>query len=145
MAGLSARLNEIVEALPLKVGMRVLEIGCGPGALAREIAVRVGPEGAVLGIDRSATAIRQAKAAGYPDNLSFRVSDAAAFRLEPGEEPYDIALAIRVGALDGRHPKEEAASVVAIAAALVCGGRLLIDGGDPLLDIELPPLKDRKR
>jgi cyclopropane fatty-acyl-phospholipid synthase-like methyltransferase len=28
----------IVNALPLKTGARVLEIGCGPGATAREIA-----------------------------------------------------------------------------------------------------------
>ena len=33
---LSKRLNDIVQALPLKDGVRVLEIGCGPGAMARE-------------------------------------------------------------------------------------------------------------
>jgi cyclopropane fatty-acyl-phospholipid synthase-like methyltransferase len=32
--GLSPRLTAIVNALPLKAGMRVLEIGCGPGATA---------------------------------------------------------------------------------------------------------------
>jgi ubiquinone/menaquinone biosynthesis C-methylase UbiE len=32
---LSARLKTIVEALPLKPALRVLEIGCGPGAAAR--------------------------------------------------------------------------------------------------------------
>jgi cyclopropane fatty-acyl-phospholipid synthase-like methyltransferase len=59
---LSARLAAIVDALPLRPGLRVLEIGCGPGAAAREIARRIG-EGHVLAIDRSATAIVQAKAA----------------------------------------------------------------------------------
>ena len=34
---LSKRLLDIVEALPLTEGMRVLEIGCGPGAMARGI------------------------------------------------------------------------------------------------------------
>ncbi len=47
---LSGRLMEIVEALPLKPGMRILEIGCGPGAMAREMAARVG-NGHVLAID----------------------------------------------------------------------------------------------
>jgi cyclopropane fatty-acyl-phospholipid synthase-like methyltransferase len=31
---LSKRLVDIADALPLKDGIRVLEIGCGPGALA---------------------------------------------------------------------------------------------------------------
>ncbi len=38
---LSQRLQEIVDALPLKEGMRVLEIGCGSGAAAREVCKRV--------------------------------------------------------------------------------------------------------
>lgn len=37
---LSKRLLEIVDALPLRDGIRVLEIGCGPGAMAREISRR---------------------------------------------------------------------------------------------------------
>ena len=56
--GASARLLAIVDALPLRKGIRVLEIGCGPGAAAREIARRIG-RGQVLGIDRSATRLRR--------------------------------------------------------------------------------------
>ena len=62
MTRLSDRLAEIAEALPLRPGLRVLEIGCGPGALARELVRRVS-DGHVLAVDRSATAIRQAAAA----------------------------------------------------------------------------------
>jgi len=58
---LSARLKEIVDALPLRAGLRVLEIGCGSGAAAREIARRIG-DGHVLAIDRSPKAIAQAMA-----------------------------------------------------------------------------------
>ena len=50
---LSKRLADVVNALPLKDGIRVLEIGCGPGAAAREISKRIG-NGYVLAIDRSA-------------------------------------------------------------------------------------------
>jgi protein-L-isoaspartate O-methyltransferase len=39
---LSPRLAAIVEALPLRPGLRVLEIGCGPGAAARAVARRIG-------------------------------------------------------------------------------------------------------
>lgn len=55
----------------------------------------------------------------------------------PGEAPLDLAVAIRVGALDGRHPELQAASVAAIKAALKPGGRMYIDGGDPLREIDL--------
>ena len=41
MPELSDRLREIVDALPLRAGSRVLEIGCGPGAMAREMAARI--------------------------------------------------------------------------------------------------------
>lgn len=53
---LSGRLREIVDALPLKEGLRVWEIGCGSGAAAREVAKHV-PGGRVLGIDRSSKAV----------------------------------------------------------------------------------------
>jgi cyclopropane fatty-acyl-phospholipid synthase-like methyltransferase len=127
----SPRLMAIVNALPLKTGMRVLEIGCGPGATAREIARRIG-DGHVLAIDRSAKAIVQARAASRSEIasgiLSFRHVAIEDFRLEPGEAPYDLALAIRVGALDGRHPEVEKEARDRIAAALTSSGRLFIDG-----------------
>jgi SAM-dependent methyltransferase len=136
---LSPRLTAILEALPLRPGLRILEIGCGPGALARAVALRIG-EGHVLGIDRSATAIAQARAAAddVPSaRLSFRVAEAETFVLAPGEAPFDLAVAIRVGALDGRHPDAGARALPRIAAALGPGGRLLIDGGDPLREVSL--------
>lgn len=136
MAGLSGRLQAIVDALPLRPGMRVLEIGCGPGALARALAARIG-DGHVLGIDRSDKAIDQAHA-GSTDalaagNLAFRQCAAEHFVLAPGERPYDLAIAIRVGALDGRLPEAGMLARAAIRAALVPGGKLYVDGGDPLL------------
>ena len=119
---------------------RVLEIGCGPGALARAIAARV-PQGFVLGIDRSETAVRQAFASPvHPATdglLDFRVCRSQNFVLAPGEAPFDLAVAIRVGALDGRHPAEEAATLKAIAGALTRRGRLFTDGGAPLREIDL--------
>ncbi len=91
----------------MKPGLRVLEIGCGPGAAAREVAARIAP-GHVLGIDRSPRAIAQATTlcADTP-NLAFRVAAVEEFELGAGEEPFDLAFAVRVGALDGRHPELE--------------------------------------
>ncbi|MGE0281592.1 MAG: cyclopropane-fatty-acyl-phospholipid synthase family protein [Rhizobiaceae bacterium] len=139
---LSPRLAAIVEALPLKPGMRVLEIGCGPGAAARAVAAAIG-NGHILAIDRSAKAVRQAREGSTADiesgRMSVRQSTAEDFQLEPGEAPFDLAFAIRVGALDGRHPETGERALNRIAAALKPDGKLYIDGGDPLREISLPP------
>ena len=137
---LSKRLAEVVNALPLKDGIRVLEIGCGPGAAAREISRRIG-NGYILAIDRSAKAIQQAIAGSKTEietgRLAFRQVAIEKFELETNEKHFDIAIAIRVGALDGRHPEIEKQSLIKIANALTKKGKLFIDGGDPLKEILL--------
>jgi SAM-dependent methyltransferase len=119
--------------------MRVLEIGCGPGAAAREIARRVGKEGHVLGIDRSPAAIAQARTASATEIaagiLEFRQRAAEEFELAPGEVLYDIAFAVRVGALDGRNPEAGRRALPRIRTALTPEGRLFTDGGDPLREV----------
>ena len=141
MSPLSPRLAEIVDALPLFPGARVLEIGCGPGSAARAVAARIG-DGHVLAIDRSATAVRQAIRGSAPEVASgrMRVRRAAieSFELEPGEAPFHLAFAVRVGALDGRHPDLRDRALGRVATALVPGGRLFIDGGNPLHEVPLP-------
>lgn len=128
---LSPRLRAVLEALPLSPGMRVLEVGCGPGALARAMASVIG-DGHVLGIDRSERAIAQAIAgsdkAMATGRLSFRTVAAEEFTLNPGEAPFDLIVAVRVGALDGRHPKVGARAWPRLRAALAPGGRIVVDG-----------------
>lgn len=141
MADLSPRLRHLVDALPLTPGSRVLEIGGGPGAAARAVAERLTGGGSILMIDRSAKAIELARrgsaelvAAGVLRLRRVAVED---FELEPGERPYDLAFAARVGALDGRHPIAGAAARARLATALTPRGRLFIDGGDPLRELDL--------
>ena len=133
MSTLSPRLARIVDALPLAPGMRVLEIGCGPGAMAREMARRIG-EGQVVAIDRSAKAIAQAVSGSGAQiaagRLVFRTVAAERFTLDKGEAPFDLVVAIRVGALDGRHPEAGALARAAIARVLGPGGAVLIDDGE---------------
>lgn len=62
-----------VERIP--AGARVLDIGCGYGAVARSIARRVA-DVEVTGIDMDQESIAQAQAADNPANLTFLVGDA---------------------------------------------------------------------
>lgn len=139
--GLSPRLRAVVDALPLRPGMRVVEIGCGPGAVVRAVSELVGPAGHVLAVDRSPRAVEQVVrsaaeliAAG---RVSVRQVAVEELVLQPGEAPYDLAFAIRVGALDGRHPQAGIEAMARLAQVLVPGGRLYVDGGDPLRAVDL--------
>lgn len=138
---LSPRLADIVETLPLKPGIRVLEIGGAPGAAARAVCERIAPGGHILVIDRSARGVQQIErsaaaeiAAGL---LSTRCVAAEEFTLLPGEERFDLAFAIRVGALDGRHPTAGVAARARIREALRPGASLYVDGGTPLRTVPL--------
>ncbi len=137
----SDRIASFVAALPLKPGMRVLEIGCGPGVAARLVAARIGP-GMVLGIDRSARAISQAQARSTTEIaaglLRLRHVAVEDLRLQPEDAPFDLAFAMRVGTLDGRHPELAEQALARIAAALTPTARLFIDGGTPVQEIALP-------
>ncbi|MDZ3830960.1 MAG: class I SAM-dependent methyltransferase [Sphingopyxis sp.] len=139
-AALSPRLQQIVEALPLAAGLRILEIGCGPGAASRAIAQRIGT-GHILGIDRSAKAIAQAAAQSAEliasGRMSYRHVAIEDLELEPGEARYDFAFAVRVGALDGRHPAAGLAATTRLKAVLKPGGRLFIDDGNPLREVDI--------
>jgi ubiquinone/menaquinone biosynthesis C-methylase UbiE len=49
--GLSRHSEAVFPALPVGPGDRVLDVGCGFGDTAIQLAERVGPEGTVVGID----------------------------------------------------------------------------------------------
>jgi ubiquinone/menaquinone biosynthesis C-methylase UbiE len=69
-------------------GQRVLDVGCGPGALTAEIARRVGPE-AVTAVDPSASFVAAAQAR----NPGVAVLQAAAEDLPFADSAFDAALA----------------------------------------------------
>lgn len=131
-APLSPRLVAVLDALPLRPGLRVIEIGGAPGALAREVAAVVGPHGHVLVVDRSArgTALTERACAAQvaAGVLSVRCSAAEDLVLEPGEAPYDLAVANRVGALDGRHPAAGEQFLARLRDVLTPEGGLWVDG-----------------
>ena len=59
----------------LKKGMNVLDVGCGSGAITKDIATIIGPEGVVTGIDISEELIGIAKEKyASIKNISFHTS-----------------------------------------------------------------------
>jgi len=140
-SAISARLLGVVDALPLRPGLRVLEIGGAPGAAAREVARRIAPSGHILVLDRSPAGIEHTRAncaaeidAGLLSTLCAPVED---FALPDGVAGFDLAFACRVGALDGRYPRLYDAALDNVRRALVTGGALYVDTGDPLREIDL--------
>lgn len=107
----------LVDLLAPEEGERILDLGCGTGALTAEIAAR-GAE--ILGVDQSEEMIAQAKKK-YPE-LRFVVSDARALEFE-GE--FDAVFSNAV-----LHWIPEADQVIAgVARALRRGGRFVAEFG----------------
>ncbi|MCZ8519272.1 MULTISPECIES: class I SAM-dependent methyltransferase [Paenibacillus] len=112
--------RSLIEWLNPQAGERILDIGCGTGDLAAEIA---GSGAHVSGIDSSEAMIVQA-AAKYP-SLDFRCGDAQTFRLPDGEAAYDAVFSsaalhwiLRPGA-----------AAESMWLALRPGGRLVVEFG----------------
>lgn len=78
----------------LSKGLRVLDVGCGTGAISKDIARRVGPNGAVLGIDNTEAFVMSGRQTyGDVTNLQLICSDLFTFR--PAEQ-FDLVVAARV-------------------------------------------------
>jgi ubiquinone/menaquinone biosynthesis C-methylase UbiE len=118
----SNRARTIVEHLDLRPGMRILDLGCGPGRLTIPAAQRVGPQGEVVAIDIQPGMLRRAQerveAAGL-GNVRFLQAGAGEGRLGG---PYDRALLVTVL---GEIPEREAA-LQEIFDALKPGGLLSV-------------------
>ncbi|MEE9274356.1 MAG: methyltransferase domain-containing protein [bacterium] len=91
----AAQRAALLQALALRPGEDVLDIGSGPGFLAREMAEAVGASGRVEGIDASAPMISLAagRCADSP-NVSFREGDA--LRLPYPDAAFDAAVSSQV-------------------------------------------------
>ena len=56
--------GQILEPL-LQPGLHLLDLGCGPGNMTREIAERVSPNGSIVGVDRNGSQFPRAQAAQH--------------------------------------------------------------------------------
>jgi ubiquinone/menaquinone biosynthesis C-methylase UbiE len=79
---------QLADLAGVRGGQRVLDVGCGPGALTAELVARLGP-GAVAAVDPSGPFVAAARAR-YP---GVEVRQAAAERLPFRDQGFDAALA----------------------------------------------------
>ena len=80
-------------ALELQPRERVLDIGCGPGYLAEDMAALVGPEGFVHGIDPSPAMLAIAARRALPH---MELSEGDALSLPVPDESFDAAVSTQV-------------------------------------------------
>lgn len=87
--------NDYRTLLPvLKVGMRILDVGCGTGAISAGIAKEVGPSGKVIGIDNTITFIENGKSTFKAvKNLELQHIDLMDYE---SEEQFDLIVSARV-------------------------------------------------
>jgi len=85
-------LQAIIEALPLRPGMHVLDLACGAGFYARRIAERLGPEGTLTGVDinRAYLVEAAAKASGHTGQANNAFIAASFDRLPFRDGTFDL-------------------------------------------------------
>jgi SAM-dependent methyltransferase len=120
--------DNYVTRLDLAPAARVLEVGCGTGAMLRALTRRSGFVGAAVGLDQSAAFIDAARgfaeAEGAGDRLTFQVGDAHALPFESGV--FDAVIAHTLIS----HVTEPAVVLKELARVVRGGGSVAIFDGD---------------
>jgi len=120
IADVRSRRQRSYELVELSRGDRVVDVGCGLGTAAVELAEIVGPEGSVLGIDASEAMVGEATRRHATAGAAFRQGDA--LDLSIGESMVDVYRAERLY----QHLADPGAALGEAARVLRPGGRLVV-------------------
>jgi len=125
----------IMEQLAVKAGATILDVGCGTGQDALDLAQAVGPHGRVVGIDCSETMLEAARARAAQTQLPVEYVRASATQLPFADASFDACQASRVfGHL--REPERALAEMVRVARS---GARIVVADGDlDLIAVDIP-------
>jgi len=119
--------------LELKPGHHVLDLGCGTGDDAREVAALVGPKGKVVGLDVSPTMIAEARKRTLSTDLPIEFIEGDALNLSFPSESFDRLRTDRVLV----HLKEPGKALAEMVRVTKVGGRVVVselDFGTQFLD-----------
>jgi SAM-dependent methyltransferase len=120
--GTEQEVDFLVDALALEPGMRVLDVGCGPGRHSLSLARR-GLE--VVGVDHSAEFVRLARDAAAADGLTATFEELDVRELDrPGE--FDATICLCQGGFGLLGGRDETDVFGRIAATLRPGGALAV-------------------
>lgn len=128
--------REVMKALQLVAGERMLDVGSGPGLLVAEMPAAVGPKGRVCGIDASETMLAMARkrCAGVPW-CEFQKADATA--LPYPDSSFDAGVSTQVY----EYVRDIPGALAELHRVLRPGGRALIldtDYGSLVIHTEHP-------
>jgi ubiquinone/menaquinone biosynthesis C-methylase UbiE len=76
LESVAAGKRERARLLGLRAGARAIDVGCGLGEDARELARRVGQDGEIIGLDSSTALLERARARSQGDRVRFIAGDA---------------------------------------------------------------------
>jgi ubiquinone/menaquinone biosynthesis C-methylase UbiE len=82
----------LVDAADPRPGERVLDVGCGTGIVARQVASRLVPTSAVIGLDASANMLAVATAAAAREGVAVDWRAGTAERLPFADSSFDVVL-----------------------------------------------------
>src|SRR5262249_5021114 len=109
-----------LQAAGIAKGMRVLDVGCGPGYVSTLLADMIGPEGEIVGVDISPSAITPAQ--GRVDALGLK--NITFLQGDPSQMSFDRPFDAAVGRYILMFLPDPAAMLRGVAKALKPGGIL---------------------